>query len=333
MNPYDTDTRRDPADRALNIEDFQTVYEFWAYRNGWMGRRVLHLDRGREMRGGQHQVLLLMQALRRYRIEQLLLARRGGPLGQAALELGFPVEPLDVGALPHYNAWAEIVHAHDADSHLRATIADCSPLVVARRVAFPIARSVLSRWKYRNADRYVAVSRHVASVLVENGVPEENVRVVYDGVPTLPEPALRRDVVALASSDPGKCNALIREAAALGGFEVHFSQNLPEAFQTARIFLYLSWAEGFGSAAVLAMSAGIPVVASRLPAMEEIFAEHKPGILVDNDAAAVAAAVRQLLDHPELAAEYGAAGRRHVAPRFSVDRMMADTLAVYEELW
>lgn len=297
------------------------------------GRRVLHLDRGREMRGGQHQALLLMEALSELGIAQLLLARRNSELAQVVAERGCPVEPLEVGTIPHYARWAHVVHAHDADSHMRATIADCSPLVVARRVEFPISPTLLSRWKYRNADAYVAVSRHVAKVLVDCGVPEVKVRVVHDGVPPLPEPVSRTDVVALHSDDPGKCGDLIREASELGGFEVKFARDLPMAFQHARLFVYLSRAEGFGSAAVLAMSAGIPVVASRLPAFEEMFGGDDPGILVDNEPTAVAAAVRQLLDSPDLAMQCGNTGRNVVAPRFTVERMVAGTVAVYEELW
>ena len=42
--------------------------------------RVLHLDAGREMRGGQWQVLRLMEGLATAGVESTLLARPGAPL-------------------------------------------------------------------------------------------------------------------------------------------------------------------------------------------------------------------------------------------------------------
>ena len=46
--------------------------------------RILHLDAGREMRGGQWQVLRLIEGLAGAGHENLLLARRGSPLFDAA---------------------------------------------------------------------------------------------------------------------------------------------------------------------------------------------------------------------------------------------------------
>ena len=47
--------------------------------------RILHIDTGREMRGGQYQVLLLHDALARADCEQeLVAARRSGPGADSA---------------------------------------------------------------------------------------------------------------------------------------------------------------------------------------------------------------------------------------------------------
>ena len=42
--------------------------------------RILHLDSGREMRGGQWQALRLMEGLAAAGVDQTLLARAGSPL-------------------------------------------------------------------------------------------------------------------------------------------------------------------------------------------------------------------------------------------------------------
>ena len=70
--------------------------------------------------------------------------------------------------------WArgfDLVHAHDASAHTLGLLARL-PLVVARRVVFPIR----SRWKYRRADHFIAVSEAARRVLCQGGVPERKKR-------------------------------------------------------------------------------------------------------------------------------------------------------------
>src|SRR5262245_48520539 len=135
--------------------------------------KVLHLDSGRELRGGQWQVLRLIEGLAALGIESKLLARDQSPLFQSARARGWNVEAL--GLLKALDGRRyDLVHAHDARAHTLAAVVGGPPLVVSRRVAFPLK----SRWKYGKAARYIAVSQTVKSVLTVGGVEERRITVV-----------------------------------------------------------------------------------------------------------------------------------------------------------
>src|SRR3954452_16225700 len=134
------------------------------------------------MRGGQYQVMLLLQGLREKGHESVLLARENAPLWKNAKAAGHEVAPARVLEVWRRSRAFALVHAHDAKAHTLAAVAARRQFVVSRRVAFPIKRTASSRWKYRRASEYVAVSDYVAGELRNAGVPGERISVVYDGV-------------------------------------------------------------------------------------------------------------------------------------------------------
>jgi len=290
--------------------------------------RILHLDAGREMRGGQWQVLRLIEGLAAAGVESTLLARAGAPLAGEARQRGWRVEPLGLVRAAMLARRHDLMHAHDARTHTLGAILRGAPLVVSRRVAFAVG----SRWKYGRARHYLAVSEFVQRALMAGGVPEEKISVVYDGVPVLEEAAGAR-VVALANfDDPQKGAPVALEAARLAGVELLLSQDLERDLRQAAVFVYITHAEGLGSAALLAMSAGVPVIASRVGGLPEVVRDRETGVLVDNDPRAVAAVLGELAADPELARRLGQAGRRAVIDNFTVDHMVRRTMEVYHKV-
>ena len=290
--------------------------------------RILHLDAGREMRGGQWQVLRLLEGQRAAGERPMLLAREGGPLFEAARRNALPVDRLSLRAALRWTLRSDVVHAHDARSHALEALIRGRNLVVSRRVAFRIG----SRWKYGRARHYIAVSEFVKSVLMEGGIPAEKISVVYDGVPVL-EPSRGGAVVAPANADdPEKGAALALEAARLAGAELKVSSSLERDLRDAAMFVYITRSEGLGSGALLAMSAGVPVIASRVGGLPEIVEDGRTGLLVENEPAAIAAAIRNLRGDPEMARRMGAAARRRVQENFTVDLMVSRTMEVYRQV-
>lgn len=284
------------------------------------------------MRGGQWQALWLAAGLRAAGVSTLLVARPRSPLWRQAQLQGLDLQPLRWDNLAHLAKGADLVHAHDAMAHSLIALLSRVPRVVSRRVAFPPRTGLVSQWKYSCPAKYIAVSRFVRDVLIQYGIPPERIEVIYDGVPIADPSTCDGPIVAPATDDPAKGSTLLRRAAALAGLDVAFSSDLTRDLRHAALFVYLSHSEGLGSAALAAMAAAVPVIASRVGGLPEIVQHEVTGLLVDNDPSAVAAAMRRLWEDPPLRARMGQAGRRLVQERFSVDQMVHATLKVYREV-
>jgi len=283
------------------------------------------------MRGGQWQALRLHRGLLARGHESMLLAREGSPLFAAARAESLPCEPMH--PLRVRARGFELLHAHDARSHSIAALLGTVPLVVSRRVAFPVRRSASSRWKYSRAQLFLAVSRHVAEELVRAGVDESRVEVVYDGVPVPAQPTHGDAVLAPLTGDPEKGMALAQEAAKLAGVDLKLSSDLAADLPHARALVYLTHSEGLGSGILLAMAYGVTVIASRVGGIPELIEDGINGTLVPNEVQAVAAALRQI-DRTGAAGDtaIGRAARRTVIERFTEDRMIDSTIAAYQKV-
>jgi len=286
------------------------------------------------MRGGQWQALYLVQGLVAAGHRCTLLARNDGPLLERARAAGLDARPVGLRELIRLAPSFDLVHAHDARAHsLTAFLA--RPLVVSRRVAFPVRDSFASRWKYTRASRLIAVSRYVAGVLAAAGVPEHKIDVVYDGVPVADRGCTFEDrskVVAIDSDDPGKGKGLIEQAARRAGIEVEFSKNLTSDLARAALFVYVTESEGLGSAALLAMAAGTPVLASKVGGLVEIVEDGVTGMqLRDNSSDTIAEAMTCMLHDRVALARLGRNAYAR-AQQFTTDRMVRNTIDVYEKV-
>jgi phosphatidylinositol alpha-mannosyltransferase len=90
----------------------------------------------------------------------------------------------------------------------------------------------------------------------------------------------------------------------------------------------------FGMVLLEGMSAGLPVVASRLPGFELVMRDGVDGLMVDraDDEAGFAAALDRLLDDPALGRRMGAAGRQRALTTFSWPIVVDALEALYDDL-
>jgi glycosyltransferase involved in cell wall biosynthesis len=262
--------------------------------------RVLHLDTGRDMRGGQWQLDRLVRGLAQRGFDSLILAPESSPLHSRDL----PTAPLSILRLRREPC--DLIHAHDSRGHSFALWAK-APVVVSRRVAFRRQPNALSRWKYATARRFLAVSEFVRRGLIAEGVAPDKIAVVHDGVPLL-APSERR---------PGEVVAIEKAAC------------LEEALKTASVCSYISEMEGLGSAALLAQSAGVPVVALRVGGLPEAVEHGVTGLLAGRPEE-VPALVRSLIEDPQRLEQFSRAARARIEREFTVEKMLTRTVAEYE---
>jgi len=244
------------------------------------------------------------------------------------------VEPLNWFSMWRESEWADLIHCHDSRAHTLAWLASLVPgprvpHVVSRRVAFPVKHRVFSGNKYASTALFLCVSRAAAAQLTAAGVREESIALVPDGVIVPPYTSNRTGaIVALDSPDPAKGRRVLEQVHP----RVVRVKDLEKAFRTARIFLYATEMEGLGSAALLAMAHGVPVVASNVGGLPEIVWHETTGLLVENTAPAFEAAIRRLEDDSHLAERMIRNARAMVERGYTVERMVGRTLACYRKV-
>jgi glycosyltransferase involved in cell wall biosynthesis len=99
------------------------------------------------------------------------------------------------------------------------------------------------------------------------------------------------------------------------------------------IFVMSSVTEGLGTSLLDAMAAGKPIVATRAGGIPEVVAEEETGLLVPpRDHEALADAIVRLLKDAGLRRRMGDAARTRARTFFSAERMVQNTLLVYQRV-
>lgn len=95
---------------------------------------------------------------------------------------------------------------------------------------------------------------------------------------------------------------------------------LVQRYREATLIAYAPYNEPFGLVPLEAMACGKPVVGVNEGGVRETVVHNHTGLLVERDACAFGNAIQSLLEDPDLAAQYGSNGRRHVLENWSWER-------------
>ena len=112
-----------------------------------------------------------------------------------------------------------------------------------------------------------------------------------------------------------------------------FRNDLPQWLGGLDILAHPADMEGLGVSLLQASAAGVPIITSRAGGLPEAVADNVSGLLIPpGDVAALAQALRRLLDDPGLRRQMGEAGRARILAEFSIDAMVEGNLAVYRQV-
>lgn len=111
-----------------------------------------------------------------------------------------------------------------------------------------------------------------------------------------------------------------------------WQEDMPSTLAQADIFCLPSYREGVPSALLEACASGIPIVTTNVPGCRDVVTNSINGLLVPpENPQALAEAIATLLKDPKLRAEMGKAGRQLALDKFSLEKIIEQTMYVYQK--
>ena len=356
--------------------------------------KVLYVDLEREWRGGQSQALLTVKGLNALGHDAQLLSVRGSPLARRAKDAGVPVHEIgqrarQVGATFLLRKLLseqryDVLHANEPHALTAAWLAGAQkslPVLISRRVAYPLSPNRLARRRYQIAQRIIVISHFVEKSVLQSGVPPERLAVVYEGVEIqpLPTPEARQqarhswgvakterllgcvgyllpekgqEIVVRALSPvrakipgtrlllagDGPCRPALEALVLQLGLQdavifAGFVEDVPRVYAAVDAFVFPSLAEPLGTSLLAAMAWGLPVLAVASGGVPEYVKDGDNGLLVAQpEAELFSAAMVRLLSDESLRIALGHEARRTIEARLSAERMVENTITVYQEV-
>lgn len=137
--------------------------------------KVLHINTERTWRGGERQTLYSIQGLLEAGCTVELLCRKDFPLAKEAKKARVTVHEVEKNGafnwLQKNGSAYDILHAQSSGGQTAAVLSKHfhkRPVVYTRRVDFRV-KGALSKWKYRNTDKLVAISGAIRNIMLEQG--------------------------------------------------------------------------------------------------------------------------------------------------------------------
>jgi len=162
--------------------------------------KILFVDLEREWRGGQSQALLTLVGVQKNGHDVVLVAPAGAPLAERAARAGISVRNIPQLGMRLWGALAirsvlqqsqfDLIHVNEPHALTAAWLARAHrkvPVVLSRRIGFPLKKTWVARERYGALTRFLANCGDVRESLLKSGVDSERISIVNEGV-EVPEP-------------------------------------------------------------------------------------------------------------------------------------------------
>lgn len=181
-------------------------------------------------------------------------------------------------------------------------------------------------------DRSFAQARRV--VFIGRHAPVKGLDVLLQAWARAERPPAARLVLAGDGPQTAELRRMAQQLGIAGSVEFPgMLDDVAPLLRRADIYVQPSHQEGLSNAVLEAMSAGLPIVASRVSGNEDLIDDGVTGLLVPpGDPQALALAIERLIASQSLRADLGLAAARKVQARYGVPTVIESLLHTYREL-
>ncbi|CAN5415151.1 glycosyltransferase [soil metagenome] len=161
--------------------------------------KVLHLSSEKSWRGGEQQMAYLVDELQQQGVRSYAAVRPDSAFEKWCAEKNIPAISLGFkNDFDFASAWRlknhcnkngfDLIHLHSSRSHgiavLAAAMGNKTPLVLSRRVDFPLKGNLFSQWKYNHPSikKIICVSDKIKEIVSRDIKHPERCVTVHDGV-------------------------------------------------------------------------------------------------------------------------------------------------------
>ncbi|MEN0048319.1 MAG: glycosyltransferase family 4 protein [Bacteroidota bacterium] len=161
---------------------------------------ILHISSAKTWRGGEQQIAYLIEELRELQIQQSVLCVQGAPFATWCKEQGVSFFTYKKRLSIDLKVALQIkkielqegithLHAHDSHAHTFAVLAAAlfsmkKPIILSRRVDFPIKKNMFSNWKYNHnsVKKIICISHNIRIVIKSSIKDQTKLKVVHSGI-------------------------------------------------------------------------------------------------------------------------------------------------------
>lgn len=195
--------------------------------------KILHISSPKTWRGGEQQLMYLAEELKSRNVDQIIMCPFNSAIHRYCLKhhfkhvtyfKGFSANPMVAFRVYHLCKREQIslIHVHDSHAHNFAILAavltnNLVPIVVSRRVDFPVSETAVSSYKYNHPQikKIICVSNAIREVMAPSITDKERLTVVHSGIDLSKFEGLGKNDVLRSEFDINADVKLIGSVAAL----------------------------------------------------------------------------------------------------------------------